>query len=115
MVRSDVFLPDGQTSSGKTHTMLGSSGEKGIIALAVDDIFQHITECPGRDFLIKVSFVEIYNEIIRDLLSDAQDSTVKIRVDPRKGIYCEATEVGITDYESIGRLLAKGESKYLRY
>lgn len=107
-------ISDGQTSSGKTHTMLGNSaekgsrGEKGIFKMAIDDIFLHIQECPEREFLVKVSFVEIYNEAIRDLLIDTSETTVKIRVDPVKGIYCEAAEIAITDYEAIEKLLHKG-------
>ena len=86
--------------------MLGSNGESGILGMAVYDIFQHISESTDRQFLLKVSFVEIYNEKIRDLLSDNSD--VQIKVDPVKGVYCEATEVMITDYETIERILRKG-------
>lgn len=99
----------GQTSSGKTHTMLGDQG--GVLEMAAKDIFRQISETSDRDFLLRVSFVEIYNEVIRDLLSDATDPTVAIREDPRKGVYCEATEIIITDYDSIIKALKRGTSK----
>ena len=64
-----------------------NNNNKGILEMAAEDIFTLITKEINRDFLLRVSFVEIYNENIRDLLSDATDTTVNIREDPRKGIH----------------------------
>lgn len=62
----------GQTSSGKTHTMEGVLGVpklQGIIPRIVQDIFNHIYSMDSRlEFLIKVSYFEIYLDKIRDLL-----------------------------------------------
>jgi centromeric protein E len=102
---------DGQTSSGKTFTMLGSDKVNGILQLAARDLFQYMSEKVDRDFIVRVSFVEIYNEVIRDLLSDAADPTVAIREDPRKGVYCEAVEHPISDYHSIMAAVQKGIGK----
>ncbi|XP_070670824.1 kinesin-like protein NACK2 isoform X1 [Malus domestica] len=52
----------GQTSSGKTFTM------RGISENAVRDIFEHIKNTPERDFVLKFSALEIYNETVVDLL-----------------------------------------------
>ncbi|KAK2659463.1 hypothetical protein Ddye_005996 [Dipteronia dyeriana] len=54
----------GVTSSGKTHTMHGEQKSPGIIPLAVKDVFGIIQETPGREFLLRVSYLEIYNEDI---------------------------------------------------
>ncbi len=102
---------DGQTSSGKTHTMLGGGDQKGVLNMAAEDIFRHIAQHPNRDFLMRASFVELYQENIRDLLSDSTDATVAIREDPRKGVYCEAIEFVITDFDSVIRLLKRGIAK----
>lgn len=71
----------GQTSSGKTHTMRGHTDEAGIIPLAVADLFEEISTVQinsivinvkqrDREFTLKVTYLEIYNEKIRDLLLD---------------------------------------------
>ena len=88
--------------------MLGGGDQRGVLEMAAEDIFNQISQKTSRDFLLRVSFVEIYNETIRDLLSDASDTTVTIREDPKKGVYCDAMEIIITDYESIIKALNKG-------
>ncbi|KAM9207102.1 kinesin-like protein KIF27 isoform 7-T7 [Dugong dugon] len=64
----------GQTGSGKTYTIGGGhvasvvEGQKGIIPRAIQEIFQNISENPNIDFKIKVSYIEVYKEELRDLL-----------------------------------------------
>ena len=50
----------GQTSSGKTHTMYGSSGEQGVIGMAVDQLFFAMENSPNRKFLMMVSYFLLY-------------------------------------------------------
>ncbi|GIY30586.1 kinesin-like protein KIN-7K, chloroplastic [Caerostris extrusa] len=66
----------GQTSSGKTFTMLGDNSKKthGIIHYAISDIFNLMQNMPEREFLLRVSYMEIYNETVRDLLSDENEN-----------------------------------------
>ena len=64
----------GQTGCGKTHTMIGVKGDKaqnGIIPNAFDHIFSYFDDAQNmsKKFLIRCSYLEIYNETIRDLLS----------------------------------------------
>ncbi|XP_069689418.1 centromere-associated protein E-like [Periplaneta americana] len=58
----------GQTSSGKTYTMMGTDQEPGIIPLTVNYMFEALNKITGREFLLRASYIEIYNEKINDLL-----------------------------------------------
>ncbi|NXK13404.1 KIF27 protein, partial [Herpetotheres cachinnans] len=64
----------GQTGSGKTYTIGGghiasiAEDEKGIIPRAIQELFQHISESHNIDFHVKVSYIEVYKEELRDLL-----------------------------------------------
>ena len=72
-----TIMAYGQTSSGKTHTMFGDlnpgqkgglSTEGGVIPAAVSRIFNRIESKEGVQYLLMVSFMELYNERVRDLL-----------------------------------------------
>lgn len=91
--------------------MLGGGEHRGVLDMASEDIFRLISQTSDRDFLIRVSFVEIYNENIRDLLATNGNDSVQIREDPRKGVYCEASEVIITDFDSIIDTLRHGSKR----
>lgn len=70
----------GQTGTGKTYTMHGVKDDPGIVSQAVSDIFNQITTAKSesiasnREFLLRVSYVEIYNEQIFDLLAPSNDT-----------------------------------------
>jgi centromeric protein E len=49
----------GQTSSGKTHTMRGTTSQPGIVPLAVQDVFDHISTTQDREYLLRVSYMEV--------------------------------------------------------
>ncbi|KVH93143.1 Kinesin, motor domain-containing protein [Cynara cardunculus var. scolymus] len=73
----------GVTSSGKTHTMHGDCNSPGIIPLAIKDVFSIIQDMPGREFLLRVSYLEIYNEVINDLL-DPTGQNLRVREDAQR-------------------------------
>jgi centromeric protein E len=106
----------GQTSSGKTYTMQGSGtiaegstelGGGGIVHMAAQDIFAHIANTTDRTFTVRASFLEIYNEEVRDLLGDSR--TLQIREDPRRGVFVQAKEEVVADFESLLGILFRGE------
>lgn len=76
----------GQTNSGKTHTMRGSASEPGVIPLAVHDLFDIIQEDTDREFLLRMSYMEIYNEDINDLLAP-EHRKLQIHENLERGIY----------------------------
>ncbi|XP_061942388.1 kinesin-related protein 4 isoform X2 [Apis cerana] len=62
----------GQINSGKTYTMIGSSEDPGIIPLSIEYIFNAISNIINRVFILRVSYLEICNEKINDLLNKNQ-------------------------------------------
>ena len=106
----------GQTSSGKTFTMQGSGSIQegsmenggGIVHMAAKDIFSQIQNEPDRIFLVRASFLEIYNEEVRDLLSNSKE-TLPIREDPRRGVFVQSNEEIVTDFQSLLKILFQGE------
>lgn len=72
----------GQTSSGKTFTM------RGITENAVRDIYRHIKNTPERDYVLRVSGLEIYNETVVDLLNH-ESGALRLLDDPEKGTIVE--------------------------
>lgn len=86
-----TILAYGQTSSGKTHTMVGPDIEdpekQGIIPRMVKTMFEKIENASEDiEFRVKISMVEIYNEKIKDLL-DTTKTNLKIQQDNVKGIF----------------------------
>lgn len=94
-----TILAYGQTGSGKTHTMgtnYSGQGDMGVIPRAVNDIFTFVKDNFSYDFVIKVSFMELYQEVLYDLLSQKprDQCVLDIREDPTKGknlfLYCSS-------------------------
>ncbi|OAJ41273.1 hypothetical protein BDEG_24904 [Batrachochytrium dendrobatidis JEL423] len=101
----------GQTSSGKTYSMMGYEEQPGIIPQAVDDVFRFIaTESGDREYLLRVSYMEIYNETIKDLLSPEQ-TDLRIHEHRTKGIYVSPLkEEIVTTPKQLMKAIARGEA-----
>ena len=104
-----TILAYGQTSSGKTHTMLGDREHPGVVRLAVQDVFKHIDENDERHFFLKMSMCEIYNEVVADLLQkDNKPLNVFTARGGRNVIIKNITEETITSPAQVWELLDKG-------
>ncbi|KAJ6985619.1 kinesin-like protein KIN-7D [Populus alba x Populus x berolinensis] len=103
----------GVTSSGKTHTMHGDQNSPGIIPLAIKDVFSIIQETPGREFLLRVSYLEIYNEVINDLL-DPTGQNLRVREDAQ-GTYVEGIkeEVVLSPGHALSFIAAGEEHRHV--
>ncbi|KAM3601788.1 uncharacterized protein V6R79_018953 [Siganus canaliculatus] len=101
----------GQTSSGKTFTMMGSDRVNGVIPLAVEDVFHTIKNCPKKEFLLRVSYMEIYNETVTDLLVDSwKRKPLEVRETINKNIYvADLTEELVTSPAQALAWIRKGE------
>jgi len=85
-----TILAYGQTGCGKTHTMSGvpeDEGLKGIIPRAFEHIYANITLTEQKNFLIRCSYIEIYNEEIHDLLGSDVNKKLELKESTEKGIY----------------------------
>lgn len=92
----------GQTSSGKTHTMRGSSDQAGIVTLAVREVFNLITAAQHREFLLRVSYMEIYNEDINDLLAP-ENQRLQVHESKEAGVHVVGLrEEIVTSPEQVG-------------
>nr|XP_061836796.1 centromere-associated protein E-like isoform X2 [Nerophis lumbriciformis] len=102
----------GQTSSGKTFTMMGSGHAPGVIPMAVEDVFQTIKKnCPNKKFLLRVSYMEIYNETVTDLLVGSwKRKPLEVRETLNKNIYvADLTEEVVNSPAQALAWIRKGE------
>ncbi|CAF2222880.1 unnamed protein product [Rotaria magnacalcarata] len=80
----------GQTGTGKTFTMEGIRSQpelRGIIPSSFAHIFDSISRSTSRQFLVRASYLEIYNESIRDLLSRDQNKRLQLQEHPKEGVH----------------------------
>lgn len=103
----------GQTGSGKTFTMMGADIDneelKGIIPRIIEQIFRSIIESPANmEFTVKVSYMEIYMEKIRDLLNPACDN-LPIHEDKTNGVYVKGLlEVYVSSIAEVFEVMRRG-------
>ncbi|XP_023715560.1 kinesin-like protein KIF19 isoform X3 [Cryptotermes secundus] len=100
----------GATGSGKTHTMVGNSEQPGIMVRALNDIFQAVKDSANPEqFTVTMSYLEIYNENIRDLLNPSS-GFLELREDSRgRNIQVKhLSEISTTSTEEVMCLLQKG-------
>lgn len=104
----------GMTGSGKTYSMRGEDHDPGFVRLAIDEIFETIAVANStRKHLLSVSYLEIYNEKIVDLLSNSAAQTdLKIRDDPEYGTQIVgATTPMILSKDHLLLLIRTGDTK----
>ncbi|KAM7401733.1 hypothetical protein PAMP_017027 [Pampus punctatissimus] len=80
----------GQTGSGKSFTMQGVSEpapQRGVIPRAFEHVFESIQCAENTKFLVRASYLEIYNEEIRDLLGNDTKQKLELKEHPEHGVY----------------------------
>ncbi|XP_072461620.1 kinesin-like protein KIF27 isoform X2 [Notamacropus eugenii] len=108
----------GQTGSGKTYTIGGghiasvAEDKKGIIPRAIQDLFQSISENSSIDFNIKVSYIEVYKEDLRDLLElETSMKDLHIREDEKGNtVIVGAKECSVENADEVMSLLEMGNA-----
>ena len=104
----------GQTGCGKSFTMQGPSTTienlKGVTPNSFSHIFQFVKASKDIEFLIRCSYLELYNEEIKDLLSNAKPPPkCELKEDPQKGVYVKGlTDVVVESAEDLNNMLDRG-------
>ncbi|XP_038071380.1 uncharacterized protein LOC119740222 isoform X2 [Patiria miniata] len=102
----------GQTGSGKTYTVMGDDANAGLIPRICEGMCSRVDDLEqGVTFKIEVSYLEIYNERVRDLLASSSDTnyTLKVREHPKDGPYVQdLTRHLVSDFNSVMMLIAQG-------
>ncbi|KAM6262159.1 kinesin-like protein KIF14 [Porphyrio hochstetteri] len=109
----------GQTGSGKSYTMMGFDEDRGIIPRFCEDLFTRITQMDKQQILyhLEMSFFEVYNEKIHDLLVFKADSgqkqqPLRVREHPVLGPYVEGLTVNVvSSYSDIQSWLELGNKQ----
>ena len=107
-----TIIAYGQTSAGKTYTMEGFNNNelRGIIPRSIEDIFEYIQNSASKNikFLVRASYLQIYNEIISDLLKPNRIN-LNIRESKKRGFYVEGlSEWVVTKPNDIYNLIKRG-------
>lgn len=109
----------GQTGSGKSYTMMGTPDKPGLIPRTCEDLFERIAaaheETPSISYNVRVSYFEVYNEHVRDLLvhvpAGKEAYNLKVRESPVEGPYVkDLTEVPVRNINEILRYMRNGDN-----
>ncbi|KIK97936.1 hypothetical protein PAXRUDRAFT_824436 [Paxillus rubicundulus Ve08.2h10] len=104
-----VIFAYGQTASGKTFTLSGNEDQPGIIPRAMKDVFSHIRRAPTREYLLRCSYLEIYNETIYDLLSPPSVSATQPVQIIGQGVLAPLREEVVTSLKGVREVMERGE------
>lgn len=111
-----VLFMYGQTSSGKTFTLFGAKGTRGLVDHSLQEVHKGVHEAEDQEFVIRMMFVELYNEELRDLLHDPETEgpapKLGIVDDPVLGpLIQNITEKSFTTVEEMRGYLDAGDNR----
>ncbi|KAI7880809.1 uncharacterized protein EV154DRAFT_428788 [Mucor mucedo] len=101
----------GQTGSGKSYSMMGYGEDKGIIPKTCMELFNRIesNKNPALNHRVEVSYIEIYNEKVHDLLNPKNKGNLKVREHPSLGPYVEdLSRLVVRSFDDINHLMDEG-------
>ncbi|KAK9461443.1 uncharacterized protein V1516DRAFT_675972 [Lipomyces oligophaga] len=101
----------GQTGSGKSYSMMGSNEDPGVIPRICQSLFSKVDELANEflHFTVEVSYLEIYNERVRDLLNPKNRASLRVREHPSLGPYVEdLSRLVVGSFAEIEELMDEG-------
>lgn len=104
----------GQTGAGKSYSMMGTPAHPGLIPRTCRDLFERIeaNNAPNVTYTVRVSYFEVYNEHVRDLLNprDGPAQYLKVRESPTDGPYIkDLTEVPVRGIAEVLKWMKMGD------
>ncbi|PAV65703.1 hypothetical protein WR25_19662 isoform B, partial [Diploscapter pachys] len=104
----------GQTGTGKTYTMEGiasNADQRGVIYNCFEHIFNHIANSRNQQYLVRASYLEIYQEEIRDLLCKDVGKKLELKERPDAGVYVKDLQAFVTNsVDAIQKVMAAGNA-----
>jgi kinesin family member 5 len=103
----------GQTGAGKSYTMMGTNIDddegRGVIPRIVEQIFASILSSPGTiEYTVRVSYMEIYMERIRDLLAPQNDN-LPVHEEKNRGVYVKGLlEIYVSSVQEVYEVMRRG-------
>jgi len=99
----------GATGSGKTYTMLGDEAMPGVMPRAIRDLFAFAEQEDDWTWRFSMTYIEIYNERVKDLLNPMTGTDLDVREDARKGtVIAGAVEVAVSSLQELMELMNRG-------
>ncbi|CAJ0606017.1 unnamed protein product [Cylicocyclus nassatus] len=101
----------GQSGAGKTHTLTGSENEDGLVQNTFRALLETIAKASDREYMMRISYIEIYNERVRDLLSD---NSMDLPIYENKDGVAQIdglTEEVVTENAQVAELLEKAQDR----
>lgn len=104
------ILAYGQTGAGKTYTMMGTDKDPGVNIRSILELLRVCDERKNVDYSMCVSMVEVYNETVRDLLSENSSSQqLNIQMRNKQLVITDVTEVDVKSADDIKSIMQKGD------
>ncbi|KAJ8308445.1 hypothetical protein KUTeg_013319 [Tegillarca granosa] len=108
------YVSQQQTGSGKTYSMMGNPGDEGLIPRICKELFSNMTD-QTTSYRTEVSYLEIYNEKVRDLLKHHPHNkpvhNLRVREHPKQGPYVQdLSKYIVNNFEDIEELMHRGNA-----
>ena len=96
------------TGSGKTYTMMGPESNPGVNVRSILELLKICRDRKNIDYTMTISMLEVYNEALRDLLSDKPHQQLNIQIRGKQVVVTDLAELPVVSAEDIKTIMNKG-------